>query len=272
MHVGRPQVQRGDIKHTADTARLALFGARLQAGWLLSSDYYPSATLERVRLDNDYVIDAAAADPGRLVAAVTVPARASWAADEVERTARRGARVLKLHSVGSGLDLRRGEDAALLEQRIAQAHRLGMAVLLHSNMTTREEAEALVALVERQRGGKIVLAHALTRHHQLLRSLSAAHVLVDVSGILAWPYFRAARGDAQASEASRRLAADLVESWRAFGIHRVLFASDWPIVHPADALRLLETLPLTAAERRAIVGQNAARAFPRLAACRPAGR
>ncbi len=51
---------------------------------------------------------------------------------------------------------------------------------------------------------------------------------------------------------------------RAFGADRVLFGSDYPMWHPGEELARFLALPLTAAERQAILGDNA-RALFRLA-------
>ena len=110
-------------------------------------------------------------------------------------------------------------------------------------------------------GMKIVLAHALTRHHALLRNVRTQHLFVDLSGVVEWPWFMSDRGSDYSPEAVK-FARELVTSVRAFGVERVLFGSDMPVFTPSEARFLLERLPLEASERRAILVENAQRAFP----------
>ncbi len=51
--------------------------------------------------------------------------------------------------------------------------------------------------------------------------------------------------------------ASMLRLIRAFGADRVLFGSDYPMWHPGEELKRFLALPLTAQERRAILGDNA---------------
>jgi predicted TIM-barrel fold metal-dependent hydrolase len=55
--------------------------------------------------------------------------------------------------------------------------------------------------------------------------------------------------------------AHAVEWIRKIGAHRILFGSDWPWCDPLLALERINGLDLTGAEKRKILGQNAAKVF-----------
>lgn len=240
----------GDIQYTPARALLAARSVGLGRVLTVGNGYYPNTTEESARAENTFLVAEAKKDPTRLAAAIAVLAPADWAVAEIRRSHGEGARVLKLHPMASGMDLRTVADQARLEVLLSEAERLGMTVLIHGNYpgdAHAGEAAALVSVIAKHPDLRIIVAHALTREHALLPKLKGPHVFVDVSAL---PLFE--------FEAAQRAA--LVESLRAFGMDHVLFGSDWPVFHPAEELAWLRTLPLTAAEREAILVGNG-RAF-----------
>ncbi len=236
----------GDIQYTPARALLAVQSVGLGRVLTVGNGYYPNTTEADARTENTFLVAEAKKDPTHIAAAIAVPARAEWAVAELRRAHAEGARVLKLHPMASGMDLRTAPDQARLEALLSEAHQLGMTVLIHGNYpgdVHAGEAASLVSIITKHPDLRIIVAHALTRDHALLPQLKGAHVFVDVSAL---PLFE--------FDAAQRAA--LVESLRAFGMEHVLFGSDWPVFHPAEELAWLRTLPITDAEREAILVGN----------------
>ncbi len=168
----------------------------------------------------------------------------------------RGASVAKLHPVAAGIDLTTTAGLAALDSLVAHAQAEGMSILLHANFDDEPSAAAALAVARRHPKRPIILAHSFTRFHHLLRGVHERHIFVDTSAVVAWPYFISEKKLAQTA-AAIAFSRALVESWRSFGIDRVLFGSDMPFMSPSEALHLLHSLPLTPSERQMIVVSNA---------------
>lgn len=258
VHVGSPSKQKGDVQYTSERALLAAKVAGFSHVWLLANGYYAGTKEDYTREENDYLLDAEAKHPGEITAAVSVPLKAPFAVAEMERTRKRGARVLKLHSVASGLNLLQEGDAAVLDDALTKAQSLGFVILLHANMRAEDEAKTLLAIVARHSNGPIILAHALTEHHALLRAFHAPNVYIDLSAVMGWPWFISEKSTTFSPQA-KVFARELVETVRAFGSDRVLFGSDMPVFSPSEARWLFDQLPFRPEERDAIVCKNAQR-------------
>ena len=115
--------------------------------------------------------------------------------------------------------------------------------MIHFDFDNKQEVEAFVKIATRAPKATFIVAHMMGSSMQKLPTLPK-NVLIEVSGLPlapdnAGPFF--------------------VQLWRGFGMERVLFGSDWPLLHPVDHLDWLKRLPLTDAERQLILVDNPAR-------------
>lgn len=123
----------------AEHAIALLDSAGIERGTLLSLAYFfgiPDVDFEneyeRVRAENDFVIEEAAQFPDRLLAFCSVNPFADYARREMERCARNdSAHGLKLHLANSQVDLREADDVAVLSETFQQAERLDLPVVVH---------------------------------------------------------------------------------------------------------------------------------------------
>ena len=202
---------------------------------------------------NDFILEAAAAHPARIVPFCVVnPLAGRAAAREVERCARLGARgVGELHPDTQGFDL---ADRRALEPVMDAAREHGLPVLTHASEPVghlypgkgTQRPETLLAFAKNFPGAPIVMAH-------WGGGLPFYALMPEVREALADVYFDTAATpflyDARVFEA----VAGLV------GAGRILFGSDFPLLPQERVLNQLEEAALSAEEKAAIGGGNAAR-------------
>ncbi|GAB4257158.1 MULTISPECIES: amidohydrolase family protein [Deferrisoma] len=208
----------------------------------------------KTRLCDDYVLDAAARFPARIVPFACVnPLRGRAALREAERCLAAGARGLgeiATYGAGLGADVR----AALgpLAELAAEA---GVPVLLHTNEAVGHAypgkapmgLEDIYALVRAHPRTRWILAHwggGLFVYHLLRRE--ADEVLHNV-----W-YDTAAGPFLYKPDVYRRLL-------HIAGADRLVFGSDYPLLGLPRYLKDMEAAGLTADERAAVLGDNLAR-------------
>ena len=202
---------------------------------------------------NDFILEAAAAHAARIVPFCVVnPLAGRAAAREVERCARLGARgVGELHPDTQGFDL---ADRRALEPLMDAAREHGLPVLTHASEPVghlypgkgNQRPETLLAFAKNFPGAPIVMAH-------WGGGLPFYALMPEVREALADVYFDTAATpflyDARVFEA----VAGLV------GAERILFGSDFPLLPQERVLNQLEGAALSAEEKAAIGGGNAAR-------------
>ena len=202
---------------------------------------------------NDYLLEAAARFPERLVAFCSVnPAWGQAAVAEVDRCARQGARgVGELHSHTQGFRL--GDRAALQPlMEVAQAHR--MTVVVHGSEPVGHSypgkgdatPQALLQLVEQFPDTPIVCAH-------WGGGLPFYALMPEVAQALANTYFDTAASPFLYEPRVFSIATQLV------GVHRILFGSDYPLIQPERLLRQVEEAMPSPEDRQRMLGGNAAR-------------
>ena len=202
---------------------------------------------------NDFILEAAAVHPARIVPFCVVnPLAGRAAAREVERCARLGARgVGELHPDTQGFDL---ADRRALEPVMQAAREHGLPVLTHASEPVghlypgkgNQRPETLLAFAKNFPGAPIVMAH-------WGGGLPFYTLMPEVREALADVYFDTAATpflyDARVFEA----VAGLV------GAERILFGSDFPLLPQERVLNQIERAALSAEEKAAIGGGNAAR-------------
>lgn len=253
VHVGEPS-PGDDFQFTPERALLAERAAGLSRAWILAAAHSFGTSAEHAEQQNRFVVDQARRSPENLVPFCAVPIGPDWSVEVARRGADYGCRGLKLHPMASQIDVRSEDGAGALHALLAVAEEKGLVVLIHSHLPREGEAQALLSIVSTHSQTRIVLAHALGTDFRFLQSELPAHLFVEIS---AAAFFR--RGE----EYNR----GLVDGWRRFGMHRVLFGSDWPVITPSETLAKLYELRLTDDEIEQIVSSNA-RAFDDLFAPR----
>jgi hypothetical protein len=200
------------------------------------------------RIPNEFVLEVANAHP-RLHAAVSIPSGTAEPGKVLRDHARRGARVLKIHTAADG----EGVNSPRYRELLDVAAELGLPVVLHtgcmhSNVlfkdSTLSRAEVFRPWFKLYSKTKFVLAHMNLHEPTVALELAEdfENVLVDTS----W----------QPTEI-------IGEAVRRAGAERVLFGTDWPIVgnNLAIGKARIEACfakgTLTERERDLVLGGNA---------------
>lgn len=207
--------------------------------------------VEATRAQNDAVIAAAAATPGRFFPVVSVhPADGDAAIAELERVASLGAKMVKLHPNTQAFDV--GDPA--VATIAAACGRLGLVMLFDSYKPwDASQLGKFVLLSMGNPTAKFLLAHMgfsqfrETGTFAMLRKLGIGgdNVWFDISAIAT-------------TYAGSPLQAELVWTMRSIGIDHILFGSDWPVDTPAAALAAVRKLGLSAEEQKRVLHDNAA--------------
>ena len=202
---------------------------------------------------NDFILEAAAAHPARIVPFCVVnPLAGRAAAREVERCARLGARgVGELHPDTQGFDL---ADRRALEPLMDAAREHGLPVLTHASEPVghlypgkgNQRPETLLAFAKNFPGAPIVMAH-------WGGGLPFYALMPEVREALADVYFDTAATPFLYDARVFETVAGLV------GAERILFGSDFPLLPQERVLNQLEGAALSSEEKDAIGGGNAAR-------------
>lgn len=205
--------------------------------------------LDAMRRKNDAVIAAAAASGGRFYPVASVhPLDGAPALAELERLAKLGVHVIKLHPNTQNFDVADPAVGAVVEK----AGELGLVCLFDSYKPwDANEMAEFVGLAVQHPKARLVLAHMgysqfrETMAFAVLRKLGrGGNVWFDTSFIVS-------------SFVDSPMAPELLWTMRQIGTDRLLFGSDWPIETPAAAAASLRRLGLTPAEQRQVFHDNA---------------
>jgi predicted TIM-barrel fold metal-dependent hydrolase len=207
--------------------------------------------LDATRAQNDAVIAAAAAAPGRFFPVVSVhPADGDAAIAELERVAKLGAKMVKLHPNMQNFDVSDPAVATIA----AACGRLGLVMLFDSYKPwDASQMGKFVLLSVSNPTAKFVLAHMgfsqfrETVTFAMLRKIGVGsnNVWFDISAI-------------GTTYAGSPLQTEFVWTMRQIGVDHILFGSDWPVDTPAAAIAAVRKLGLTESEQRQIMHDNAA--------------
>lgn len=206
------------------------------------------------RDDNDYVMEAVARYPGRLVGlAVLTPCVGEKAVYEMERCAKGGLRGLgELMPDGQGYTL---SDVDTLRPIMEAAQALGWVVLTHSNEQVGHDyagkgktgPEVVLRFAQAFPDMRIVCAHwgGGLLFYELMPEVSKTlrNVCYDTA---ASPYLY--------DDRIFRVAAEIAPD-------KILFGSDYPLLRARTYLKRIRAVGLAAEAEQAILGRNAARVF-----------
>lgn len=236
------QLEEGKLKTTG--AAVMWFGGPNQA---LAGD--PT----RIRAGNDGILALAARHPGMLPVATVHPYDGPAALGELERVAKKGARILKLHPHTQKFE---SDDSRVLAV-VKRAGELGVTVLIDNANILPGDSEKMFNLALQAPGTKIIFAHMGGMNFRFWNTLKAArtaegllgdNIYFDISAIVALV-------------ADSPLEQEFVWTLRNVGIDHVLLGSDYPqysLERNADALNRLD---LTESEKAKVRHDNARTLF-----------
>lgn len=211
----------------------------------------PRGDMDATRAQNDAAIAAAKADPQHFYPIASVhPADGDAALAELDRLAKLGVKVIKLHPNTQRFDVADPAVAKVTDKCGA----LGMAVLFDSfNPLDANEMGKLLMLSLQQPKTNFILAHMGfsqfrdTVTFATLRKLGmGGNVWLDISAI-------------GTTYAGSPVQPEFVWTLRKHGMDHVLMGSDWPVDTPAAAVAAVRALGLTADEERLVLHDNAAK-------------
>lgn len=234
------------MQFDADRALFAADSIDLHRALILPNGYSKNATELYTKQENDFVRSQAEKNRTRLAAACTTNPLKPWAIKEIRRCHSSGLRVLKVHFVASGMDLKKPADYQVVRTFLSEASRLGYTVIVYANYPAQQhghEIEKLKELIESFPDIRWIIGHLFGREHELLRNLKHPNFFVEVSIAPVWM---------KSSEQKK----NLLETIRTVGIQHFIFGSDWPVVHPAETLKSLKLLGLSENELNAILYSN----------------
>lgn len=206
----------------------------------------PSETRQK----NDAVIAAAASGTRFFPVASVHPLDGAAAIAELDRVAKLGVRIVKLHPNTQDFDVADPAVGIVADR----AGKLGVILLFDSYKPWDvSEMGKLIRLGLEHPDTKLILAHMgfsafrETMTLKVIANLGAGkNIWFDLAAIA--PTY-----------ADFPVEPELVWTMRQLGMQRFLFGSDWPVYTPAVALDAVRRLGLTAAEQKLVLHDNAAR-------------
>lgn len=238
MHIHSPPKVKDDMEFTADRALMAAESIELSRVVVVSNAYYKNVTEAEAVKENNFVAQEASKHKEKVAGACAVNPAKPWAAREIMRCNALGFKILKLHFLSSGLDLRRKNDFETASKAIAAAEQFKYTVLVHANYpkTSRgNEAHKLVALINKFPNTRWIIGHMLGREYELLKQISHTNYFAEVSVAPIW------MKTPETQDQMLRLMRDV-------GMEKFIFGSDWPVIHPAEMKKALKKLKLTTYE------------------------
>ncbi len=214
---------------------------------------FPWKTMEMCAENNDYLLEVAAAWPGRFISfAVTNPALGKRAADEARRCLEAGARGLgELHAQPQGFDV---EDRDTMAPLVKLAMEFEVPVMIHVNEPVGHDypgkgpvtPQAIYRLVREFPGVDLILPH-------WGGGLFLYELMPEVAEACARVHYDSAASPFLYRSDVYRLAAE------AAGGGKVLFATDYPLIPYARTLRDARGGIAGTGLEADILGRNAAR-------------
>lgn len=251
LHDGAASVAayRAQVKADGDT--VAGFGAM----WFGGPNQALAGKPDAIRAGNDGLLALAARTPGLMPIATVHPYDGAAALAELERVARRGVRVLKIHPHTQKFDAADPRVAALAKR----AGALGVIVLMDNANILPGDSEKLFNLALACPDTTFIFAHMGALNFRFWNTLALArtaeklfaeNVYFDISAIVTLV-------------AGSPIQDEFVWTMRNVGIEHILLGSDFPQFSLHRTLAALDRLGLSAAETAAIRGGNARRLFAR---------
>ena len=247
MHVhSPPKDYEDDMEFNAQRALFAADSIGLNRALILSNSYSRGASQKHAQTENNFIASEVAKNPSRVAGACAVNPSKDWAWKEIKRCASLGLKVLKLHFMASGLDLRKETDYEIAKATLKNAELYNFTVIVHANYPRSSrpgEIEKLKQLIEAFPNTRWIIGHLFGREFEALQGLSHSNYFVEISVVPVW----------LKTEDQRQ---KLVTVMRSIGVEKFIFGSDWPVIHPAETLKAFNLLPLSKEEKEAVLRKN----------------
>ena len=245
MHIHTPG--EDDLQFTGERALFAALTAEQRRAIVLSASYQPHMTAVNARKENAFVAAEVKKLPTRLAGACAVNPMKEWAMAEIKQCREDGLRVLKLHTMASGLKINDEAHKLKLREILSEAERLQMTVLIHGNFpeaSRGDEGLQILRELEKFPKTRFILGHLWGREFRWLEGFKHPNFVVEVSATPIWMKMPESREQ-------------LVKTMRKVGMKKFVFGSDWPVFHPSEMVMALKALPLKDDEYKAIIFENA---------------
>ena len=247
MHIHPSENSDEDMQFTGSRAVLAANSVGIQRVIVLSNSYSKMAYRDYARTQNAFVAKEAKKNPTKIAGACAVNPLMDWAQEEMRRCKQDGLKVLKLHTMASGMDLHRHADLVELKKILSLASELQYTVLIHGafpKKTRGNESDILLKTLSDFPKIRFILGHMMGKEFEVLKNFKHPNFLVEVSAV---PIFLNEPADQK----------KLVAIMKEVGMKKFVFGSDWPVYHPAETLHALQALPLSTSELDDLVYNNA---------------
>lgn len=248
MHVhSPPKDYEDDMQFNGQRAIFAADSISLKRALILSNSYSRGVSEDHAKTENSFIASEVAKNPAQLAGACAVNPQKNWAWKEIKRCSSLGIKVLKLHFMASGLDLRKESDYETAKAALKNAELYNFTIIVHANYPRNSrpgEIEKLKQLIEEFPNTRWIIGHLFGREFEALEGLKHPNYFVEISVVPIWIK----------TEVQRK---NLVKVMRSVGIEHFIFGSDWPVIHPAETLKAFDALPLNKSEREAVLFENA---------------
>jgi uncharacterized protein len=247
VHLWAGETSLDAYKEHCQQPKLNLAGAGVM--WFGGPNQARAGRPNEIQARNDGLLALAAAHP-TLVPIVTVhPYDGAAALAELERVAKKGAKVVKIHPHTQGFDL---DDPRVLTL-VRRAGELKVVTLIDNASILPGDCEKLFNLALQAPDTKFIFAHLggmnfrfwnILRAARTAKGLFAENISFDISAIIVLI-------------ADSPMKDEFVWTMRSVGIDRLLFGSDYPQYTVAQNLEALDKLGLTEEEKTQVLYTNA---------------
>lgn len=251
VHLRQGEASLQEFKDKVAADGLELSG--IVAMWFGGPTQALAGNPDDVRRHNDEIIALATKYPEVVPAATVHPYDGDAALTELERIAKRGIKVLKIHAHTQKFDV---ADPRVLTL-VRKAGELGIVVIMDNANILPGDSEKLFNLAVQAPNTNFVFAHIGGLNFRFWNILPLArtadgfamsNVYFDISGTVLLA------GDSPIED-------EFVWTLRNVGIDHVLIGSDYPQVSLAKTLEAFEKLDLTEEEKTKILEENARKLF-----------
>lgn len=247
VHLWEGEASLQNYEEQLGAAKVEVNG--LAAMWFGGPNQVAEGQVEETRKGNDSIISLAAKNPKMLPVATVHPYDGEAAIAELERVAKRGIKVLKIHPHTQKFDAADPRVLAL----VRRAGDLGIVVLMDNANIVPADSQNLFNLALRAPNTKFIFAHMgamnfrfwnVLKLARTAEKLFANNIYFDISGtvILA---------------ADSPIEEEFVWTMRNVGVEYLLLGSDHPQMSLAQNLGALDRLGLSEAEKEKIRYGNA---------------
>lgn len=247
MHIHSPPKEYDDLQFNAERALFAADSINLKRALVLPNSYSKNVSQSYAETENNFIASEVKKNRKRLAGACAVNPAKNWAEAEIKRCASLGLKVLKLHFMASGLDLKKSDHYEIAKAAVKNAELNKMTIIVHANYpqsSRGHEIEKLTQLINEFPKTRWIIGHMYGREFKELKKLNHENYFVEISVVPVW----------MKSEGQKK---ELVETMRSTGIKKFVFGSDWPVFHPAEIAKAFQALPLNESEKDQILQTNA---------------